>query len=266
MLHTSKSFTVEYPLEEADVCILGIPFDSTVIAHPLQRYGPTLIRAALKYLHFYVPEKKKQIRVKIHDAGDVNVAPGSFDETDRRVRDTIRSILQRNPKVFPVVLGGEHTISLSVVRELRPKTIVSFDAHTDLHETYENVTYTHATWLYHAKRELNCNVVLLGARDWPPGMEKIMKRLKVKTKLPKKLEGPVYVTLDVDVFDPAYAPETGFPEPNGLTPKEAFVLLDKIFVARKVIGMDVTEVASDKLNCATARLAAHTLIRALSNL
>ncbi|MBI4017699.1 MAG: arginase family protein [Candidatus Aenigmarchaeota archaeon] len=265
MLHVSKSFTTEYALNEADVCVVGVPFDSTAIAHPLQRYGPTLIRAALKNVNFYISEKKKSVSVHIHDAGDVDVAPGSFEETDMRVRDTIRSLREQNPKIFPVILGGEHSVSLSVVRELKPKTIVSFDAHTDLSESYEGVAYSHATWLYHAARELGCNVVLLGVRDWTKEQEATMKKLGVATKLPKKLEGTVYVTVDVDVFDPAYAPETGFPEPGGLSPQEVFTLLDKIF-KNNVIGFDIAEVASDRLGGVTANLAARTIVRALGNL
>lgn len=265
MLHTTKSFTVDYPLAEADVCVLGVPFDGTAIAHPLQRYGPTLIRAALKHANFYVPEKKKQISPKIHDAGDVDVSPGSFEETDRRVRDSLNSILRQNSKIFPVVLGGEHLVSLSVVRELKPRTIVSFDAHTDLWDSHEGSAYSHSSWLYHAQKELGCQIVLLGVRDWTAELEERMKKLNVQTKLPSRLEGPVYVTIDMDVFDPAYAPETGFPEPNGLAPKEVFGLLDKVFAAAGVIGFDITEICSDRLNCPTANLAARVVVRALAN-
>ncbi|QQG39532.1 MAG: arginase family protein [Candidatus Aenigmatarchaeota archaeon] len=265
MLYASKSFTVEYPLSDANVCVLGVPFDSTSIAHPLQRYGPALIRNALKHLHYYIPEKKRAFDLRVHDAGDVDVAPGSFEETDRRVRDTVASIVRQNPKALLTVLGGEHSITLPVVRELKPRTIVSFDAHPDLWESHEGVSYSHATWLYHAAKELNCEIVLLGVRATMPEVEKTMKKLGVKTKLPSKLKGPVYVTIDMDSFDPAYAPDTGFPEPNGFTPKEIFELIDRVFASR-VIGLDVTEVASDRFGNPTANLAARTLLRCWSNI
>ena len=258
MLHTSKTFTVEYELEDADVCVLGIPFDSTSISHPLQRYAPTLIRSALKNTTFNAP-------LKIHDAGDVNVAPGSFEETDKRIRDTIKAIRRQNPKAFPVFLGGEHSVSLSIVRELKPKTIVVLDAHPDLLESYENVTYSHTTWLYHAIAELGCSVVLLGARSWTPEEKETMKKLGVRTELPQKFNGPVYVSIDMDVFDPLYAPETGFAEPNGLAPNDVFGLIEKIFKAN-VIGLDIVEISSDRLNCPTANLAARTLVHAMGQL
>ena len=81
----------------------------------------------------------------------------------------------------------------------------------------------------------------------------------------KGMEGPVYLTVDMDVFDPAYAPDTGYREPKGLSPEQVFKIIDQVF-GKKVVGMDITEISSREINNPTATLAARTILRALSNL
>lgn len=266
----------DVPLDEADAVLLGVPFDGTVIARPLQRHGPTVVRAALEHVNRHLPDLGREVTAGVHDAGDVQVAPGSFEETDRRVRAALDALAEANPDAVPLLLGGEHTISLSAVRARRPGTVVSFDAHTDLWDAYEGVTHGHATWLFHAKKETDCDLVLVGARAWPHEMEERMEALGVHrpagpdefADLVGDLKGPVHVTLDMDVFDPAYAPEVGFPEPSGLTPEEVFARLDAVLGHPdvEVGGLDVVEVATDRLGSPTASLAAHAVVRMMAHL
>lgn len=262
LLYASKSFVPVFPLQDADICFLGIPFDSTAGAVSNQRFGPVLVREALKNIVTYVPEKKKNpLRdLKICDLGNVDVALGDYEETAFRIKDTIHSMRKANKKVFPVFIGGEHLATLPVVEALKPKTIVQLDAHMDL---VKSSGYAHNTWTYYAANQ-GFKIVQLGTRCWDENEEKTCKKFKIKKDL-KKLEGPVYLTIDMDVFDPAYAPDTGYMEPNGMKPEQVFKIIDQVF-KKKVIGMDIMEISSREINNPTASLAARVILRALSNL
>ncbi|MFP4116952.1 MAG: arginase family protein [Candidatus Aenigmatarchaeota archaeon] len=266
MLYARNSFTTNYDLDEADVCFLGVSFDSTALAEGNQRFGPTLVREALKTKISYVPQKGNNPlkELKICDLGDLDWVPGSFEETSKRLKDTIKSIFEENEEVFPVFLGGEHLVSLPIVEELKPKTVVQLDAHLDRAEEYQGNEYAHNTWV--SKVE-DVDFVQVGCRSYTEDQddgEDYMDLEKAKEKIRKAGE-PVYLTVDMDVFDPRYAPDVGFPEENGLSPDQVFEILDEVF-EKKVVGMDVCEVASKELNNRTAHLAAKTILRALSNL
>lgn len=263
MRHVQRSFVPTVPLDEAEVAVLGVPFDGTAVAHPLQRYGPTLVRSALRHVNRYQPRSGARLTEQVHDVGDVTPAP-AWPEMDRRVRETLAEIQQANPEALPALIGGEHTISLSAVRELEPATIVAFDAHTDLWDTFEGVEECHATWLRRAWEEIDPQIALIGARAWPEELEATLDEVDPMTSLSSGLEGPVYVSVDVDVFDPAHAPEVGFPEPGGMRPQEVFDLLASVFRGNEVCGFDVVEVASDELGSVTANLAAQTFVRGLA--
>ncbi|MCD6367714.1 MAG: arginase family protein [Candidatus Aenigmarchaeota archaeon] len=263
LLFTSKTFVPEFPLEEADVCFLGIPFDSTASAVGNQRFGPATIRYALKNMISYIPEKGKNPLkdLKICDVGDVDVVYGDFKETSFRIKDTTNSILKINPNVFLLAVGGEHLITLPLVEALKPSTIVQLDAHMDL---VPEERFAHNTWAYFAAK-LGFRVVQIGVRSWEEYEEENKKKFEILDDL-NNVKGPIYLTVDIDVFDPAYAPDTGFKEPNGLSPQEVFEIIDQVFKTGKVIGMDVVEISSKKFNNPTSELAARVILRALSNL
>lgn len=264
LLYTSKSFVPEYPLKDADVCFMGIPFDSTASFIANQRFGPILIRQSLKNIITYLPKKKKNPlkNLKICDLGDLDVTFGDYEETAFRIKDTIKSIKIVNKRVFPVFMGGEHLVTLPVVEALKPKTIVQLDAHMDMVKG-DREKFAHNTWVYYALNQ-GFEIVQFGVRSWQEEEEKHHRKFKVKKDL-KGIKGPVYLTIDMDVFDPSYAPDTGFQEPGGLSPDEVFKIIDKVF-KHKVIGMDIMEIASDRFNNPTSSLAARTILRALSNL
>lgn len=264
MLYVNKSFVPEYPIKDADVCFLGIPFDSTALAVGNQRFGPASIRQCLKTINSYLPEKDISVfeKLKVCDIGDVDVVPGNYQLTSERVRDTIESVLKANKNVFFVSLGGEHLVTLPIVEALKPKTIVQLDAHMDLASEYQGNKFAHNTWAYHAAK--TAKLVQIGCRSWEKEEKENFDSLKVSKNL-DDMEGSVYLTIDMDVFDPAYAPDTGFREPNGLSPNEVFELIDLVF-RKKVVGMDIVEIASSQFNNQTSNLAARTILRALSNL
>ncbi len=266
MLYVRDSFTSNYSLGEAEVCFLGVPFDSTALAEGNQRFGPTLIREALKTKISYMPQRGKNPfkELKISDLGDLDWVPGSYELTAERLKDTIESIFQTNEDVFPVFMGGEHLISLPIIEQLGPKTVVQLDAHLDRAENYQGNAYAHNTW---SSKLGGMDIVRVGCRSYTEDQESGEDFMNIEEKL-KEIESvrePVYLTVDMDAFDPRYAPHVGFPEESGLEPGEVFQVVDKTF-DKEVVGMDFCEVASKELNNRTAHLAAKTVLHSLSNL
>lgn len=262
MLYTSKSFTVTHPLEEADVVFLGIPFDSTACSEGSQRYGPLTVRKALKHRISYQEdlERNPLKDLKIHDLGDLRVVPGDYRETEKRVKETIEEARQVNEDAFMVFLGGEHTISLGPVKTLELGTVVQLDAHKDLAKDVNGNEYTHSTWARRMPEEVD--LIQAGVREWTKEEGEVP--VNELDALDNASE-PIYLTVDIDVLDPAFAPDVGYPEPDGLTPGELDELLDRVF-EKEVIGMDLCEVASKKINNRTSYLAGWVLVRALGRL
>ncbi|RLJ09691.1 MAG: hypothetical protein DRP15_02785, partial [Candidatus Aenigmatarchaeota archaeon] len=231
MLYVKRTFSYEYPLREADIALIGIPFDSTEIGVSV-RHGPVFIREAIKNMPGYDPELRINIfdRLKFCDLGDVEVVPGDWNLTSERIRDTVEWIFKENPKIFPVFLGGEHLISLGVLEALKnilgKIIVVHLDAHRDLLPEYMGQKFSHITWAYHLAKE-GFELVQMGCRSWEPEEEEVLRKFGVKETL-NRLKGKIYLTVDLDVFDPGYAPEVGTPEPQGITPKEFFEILKQI--------------------------------------
>ncbi|MCD6215537.1 MAG: arginase family protein [Candidatus Aenigmarchaeota archaeon] len=262
MLYTSNSFVpYNYPLKEAKVAFLGIPFSSTSVSGTSQ-YGPLVVRESLKLIEGW--DGKKNVFQKICDVGDLEIVPGSYELTAERLRDTIKDIRAANPNAFLVFVGGEHLITLPIVEQLKPKTIVQLDAHADLRPEFLGLKYSHVTWAYHASKL--SHIIQIGVRSWSADDRLSMAEQveNIKNLEEKKLEGPVHLTIDMDVFDPSYV-RTGLPEPGGLKPKEVFGLIDKIF-DYKVKSMDIVEIADHSLPSKTGFLAAQLIKRALSKL
>ena len=264
IFYLNNSFTTNYPLEEADVCFVGIPFDSTALAEGNQRFGPVTIRQALKTSQGNVPETgvNPLKELKIADLGDLEWVPGDFGETSDRIKETVEEILEVNKDVFPVFLGGEHTVSLPLIESLDPKTVVQMDAHADLEGEYQGNRYAHDTWAYHLTQKTDVELVQIGVRSFSEANEERVNEIRNEVE---DLEGPVYISVDMDIFDPRYAPDVGYPEENGMEPEEVFEIIDKIF-QNDVSGMDVCEIASKELNNRTSVLASKVILRSLSNL
>jgi agmatinase len=258
MLYLRRTFTYEYPIEEADVVLVGIPWDFSQTGYPT-RYGPLFIREALRNLVGYDPEKRTNVfeKFKFCDLGDVEVVPGNWKLTEMRIIDTVKSIFEANPKVFPVFLGGDHLITLGVLNSLKPRklTVVDFDAHRDLAKDFLGEKYSHFTWAYHALRHFEIRQI--GCRSWSKEEEGISK--KVKDNL-KKIRNPVYLTIDLDVLD---INEVGTPEPGGMNFEELKKLLKEV-CKHEIIGMDIVESAATSVNSPSAIIAANLIKKVLS--
>jgi agmatinase len=263
MLYTTKTFPFEYSLAEAEIALLGIPWDSTETGKSV-KYGPLFIREAIKNLPGMEFNSKINVfEKKFCDLGDIEVVQGNWNLTENRIKDTIKEIFQENHKIFPVFLGGDHLITLGVLNSLPKKekiTVIDFDAHRDLLSEWQGEKYSHITWANHLPKKIN--LVQLGVRSSTIEEERKAIKNKVKDSI-KGIEGKVYLSVDLDVFDPCFAPEVGTPEPLGMKPEEFFFLLKKA-CRNELIGIDLVECSSDKVNTQTALLAANIFKKVLA--
>lgn len=260
MLYASNTFvSYNYPLKEADVAFLGIPFASTSISAS-SIYGPLMVRESLKLMEDFVPEKNENLfgRMKVCDLGDIEIVPGSFELTAKRIRETIGDIKAENKKAFVICVGGEHSITLPVAEAMKPKTIIQLDAHSDTRKDYLGA-HSHQAWAFHASKF--AKIMQIGVRTWNRKEMNFVKKSGnvsafsveefMKSKI--KIEMPVHLTIDVDVFSPAFV-ETGLPE-GSLIPEEVFRILKRIHCD----SMDITEISDNKLPSKTGFLAAEMI-------
>ena len=234
-------------MEEAEVVVFGVPFDSTVDFLSGTRFGPRIIREAANFIEPFDVEMQKNVleEIKIFDLGDLEPCRGKAEETVERVKEQVKELIKL--KKMTLMLGGEHLISLGAVKAFgKDAKIVCFDAHYDLKEAWEGSEYAHNTWLRRAVEVVGEeNVCLIGVRTGDEFEFEHSKRMLVNPtieELVKFVKGSkVYLTIDMDVFDPAYAPGVGTPEPFGMVPSYALPLIELIAKSGKIVGMDVVE-------------------------
>jgi agmatinase len=264
MFYTSNTFvSYNHRLKEADVVFLGIPFASTSISKN-SIYGPIMVRESLKLVEDLADGVNLFGKLKICDLGDLEIVPGSYELTAKRIKETIQDMLSENKKAFPIFIGGEHSITLPIVEVLKPKTIIHLDAHADLRKDYLENKYTHQAWAYHASKF--AKIIQIGVQSWSKEELEFIKgnssiqSLDINSFLKQniKLEKPVHLTIDIDVFDPSYV-ETGLPE--GIAkPEEILAVMEKI----DCNSLDIVEIADDKLPSKTGFLAAKLIKKVLS--
>jgi len=263
LFYTSKSFCIEYPLEEANVVFLGIPSSEGSISST-SNYGPLIVRESLKLLEDYVKKKNVNIfeKIKLCDVGDIEVVPGSYELTRKRIIETINDIRNVNKNALIIAVGGNHLITLPLAEALKPKTILQLDAHADLRKDYLGNKFMQQTWARHASKFTN--IVQIGVRSWSREELEFAKNnitsLEITDKLDSlKLETPIHLTIDIDVFDPSFI-KTGLPEPNGLKPEEVFNLIERL---PKIQSMDIVEISDNKLPSKTGFLAGKLILKIL---
>ncbi len=248
---------VTFATGDPDAFVLGVPFDGTSGRRPMQRHGPELLRA------LWTGADPGPDPVRVHDVGDVRTPDLDAATMCRRTREAVEAIREAHPDALPVVLGGEHTVSLPAVRALEPASIVSLDAHTDLWRETNGEQLAHSTWLYRAREELACEVALPLTRTTRGEAEQIVEADDVHLELPERLPEPVYLTIDVDVFDPEDAPAVAFPERGGPAPERVLETVRDLASRYEVCGVDVVEVNANRVG-PTARWAACALATALT--
>ncbi len=273
-LYTYEAFKLELPLvspERADFVILGVPFDGTTSYKSGARFGPTLIRQATLNLESYVLDYDIDIAdLPIADIGDIAVVAGDPRKTADRVRETIEELKRVNPKAIPVLLGGEHSQTLGAVEALKPKSYVVFDAHLDLRNSYEDNPYNHACV---ARRiaELGVREAMFGIRSGTREEVEFAEKNGIRwvhardygfdsfVDLVEPLPEPVYLSVDIDVFDVSMVPDTGTPEAGGLRFWEVIEAIEWLTANKRIVGFDIMEVAGERLGNPTALTAAKLL-------
>ena len=253
---------------QADVAIIGVPFDSGVSYRPGARFGPSHIRESSRLLRPYNPALQVPVFAsqQVADAGDMAVNPFSIDEAIATVERGARALLERAP--FVLTLGGDHTVALPMLRAVSavhgPVAVVHFDAHLDTWDTYFGAAYTHGTPFRRASEEglLDRTGCLHAGIRGPlytdadltedselgfqvvsaPEVEHLGVTGLVERIAARVGDRPVYVSVDIDVLDPAHAPGTGTPEAGGLTSRELLATL-RSFATLNLVGADIVEVA-----------------------
>lgn len=262
---------------DADIILLGIPMDFTVSFRPGSRLGPEHIRRVSPGLEEYSCYLDKDLRdKKYYDGGDLQLPCGNVIESLRIIETAARQIFQDNK--LPIFMGGEHLVSFPLIKAAFEKfpdlAVVHFDAHADLRADYLGEKNSHATVMRRVAEMIGGkNIFQFGIRSGEKA-EFLYARENtnffgfdvvepLKKSLPL-LEGrPVYVTLDIDVVDPAFAPGTGTPEPGGCTSREIIQCVHLLGECR-VIGFDLVEVLpTNDLSERTALLAGKLIREAI---
>jgi agmatinase len=261
------------PLKEASAVILGCPYDGSASFRPGARFGPSAIRRASWGIETYSPYLKKDLgQLPIHDMGDLELPLGEKKASLDLIRKGVRKIL--SGKKFPILLGGDHLITLPAVEEILkiyPRLhVLHIDAHTDLRDDYLGESLCHSTVMRRVVERLGDNRLFqIGIRSGTEEEFKLAKKMRSivsvdpnsLSSMVKRLRNqPVYVTLDLDVMDPSILPGVGTPEPGGFTFQEFISLLKKLQTLH-MIGFDVVELTPDYDPTQTSSVAASVILR-----
>jgi len=261
--------------DESRTVILGCPYDGTASFRPGARFGPAEIRKASWGIETYSPSLGRDLgELKIHDMGDLELPLGEKRGSILMIRETVRKIL--SGKKFPVLLGGDHLITLPVVEEvlrIYPSLqLVQIDAHADLREDYLGDTLSHSTVMKRVVDRLGGNRLFqIGIRSGIKEEFELAKRMKsivsmdpgsLKSMVKRLGNKPIYLSLDLDVIDPALLPGVGTPEPGGLTFQEFLLLLREI-QSLHVIGFDLVELTPDYDPTRISSVTASVILREL---
>jgi agmatinase len=249
--------------EKANYIILGVPFDVTSTYRTGARFGPNAIRQAS--LNIETHSMRTGIDVEdllLHDLGDLHVAANT-ENTLETLEHVIKSITEN--RKTPVTIGGEHTITLGIARSLRDKAsktaIISFDAHLDLRNEYLGLKLSHTTFMRRINEEVKpAKIIEVGTRAVckeelayakKAGIEflttqQIRKEGSKRSadRLTEMLEEhkSIYLSVDMDILDPAYVPAVQNPEADGLETPVLLDLLESV-CDNRVVGFDVLEIA-----------------------
>ncbi|MBO8170128.1 MAG: agmatinase [Thermoanaerobacteraceae bacterium] len=242
--------------EEARVIIVGAPMDFTVSFRPGTRMGPQEIRNVSEGLEEYSFDLDRELgEVRFYDSGDLELPFGNVAKSLELIKTAATNILEMGK--IPLFLGGEHLISYPLVeaayKQYPDLVVLHFDAHADLRAEYVGESMSHATVMRKICDLIGGrNIYQFGIRS---GTREEFRFARENTnlfykqvagaveKVVSQIKGrPVYITLDIDVLDPAYAPGTGTPEPGGITSGELFAAL-YLLQGQQVVGMDLVEVS-----------------------
>ncbi|KWW20955.1 MULTISPECIES: agmatinase [Peribacillus] len=258
--YSGNVFIKSHPdFEESEAVLYGMPMDWTVSFRPGSRFGPTRIREVSIGLEEYSPYLDRELEeVKFYDAGDIPLPFGNPQRSIDMIEEFVDGVLDAGK--FPLGMGGEHLVTWPVIKAMYKKypdmAIIHMDAHTDLREDYEGEPLSHASIIRKSAELIGPkNVYSFGIRSglkeefqWAKENGMHISKFEVleplKEVLPQLAGRPVYVTIDIDVLDPAHAPGTGTVDCGGITSKELLASIHEIARSEiNVVGCDLVEVA-----------------------
>lgn len=264
--HNSSQFAFSRELKEIEsnlsdnskkFGIIGVPFDSSTTYKTGARFGPKAVREASYNFEKYNMILDKSMNAEVFDFGDIEVIHGNFKKTCSNIEFTVSELQEMN--IIPITIGGEHSISPCVLKSLDIEkiTVIHFDAHMDLRDEYTGEKNSHAA-AARRMHDLNPkNIIQIGIRSSSKEevefaaennityftSHQVNENLEKVKKLIQNTKGPMYISLDIDVLDPAFAPSVGTPSPCGLNPFQLEGLIHSLR-GKEVIGFDLVEVSS----------------------
>ena len=256
----------------AKVFVLPVGYEGTVTYGKGASKGPKAMIEASKNMELYDEELDSEPYLAgIHTLNDLSVKKDNVEKAIEKVENSVKNWINKNK--FPVVLGGEHSISLGAVRAFKEKfndlSVLQIDAHSDLRDSYDKSKFNHACVMRRIV-EL-CPIVQVGIRSQDISEVEFIKEKKLKNIFYAKdiydndrwfdkdiggLSSNVYLTIDLDGLDPSIMPSTGTPEPGGLSWYGLLKFLRKVFSEKNIVGFDVVELAPNKNNVAPDFMAA----------
>lgn len=262
--------------ETAKIVILPVPFDKTTTYGKGTDKGPEGLIEASRNLELYDIETDSEVYKKgIHTAKAIDA-----DTSEKMLQDTYeatKKLLTKNK--FVGIIGGEHSISSAPIRafaeHFQSLTVLQFDAHADLQPAYEGNPLSHASVMARVKEMTNVKkIVSVGIRSMSSEELPLVDKDNTfyahaltgdwMSEVLSRLDGPIYITFDIDAFDSSLMPSTGTPEPGGLFWNDALPLLKRVLKEKNVVGFDVVELAPNSNNQAPDYLAAKLVYKILS--
>jgi agmatinase len=247
----------ESRLERARVAIIPAPFDQTTSYLPGTRFGPRAILEASRQVEFFDEELDREpFEIGVATLEEIEIDPADVEAGLRRLEDAVEAVAGKG--IVPFTLGGEHTLTLAPVGALLRRfpglSVLQLDAHLDFRDTYQGTKLSHACVMRRI-RDLGVPTVAVGIRSVSREEADYVHAEKAPVFLAREIRAnglpvdeivnalgnPVYVTVDLDAYDPAYVPGVGTPEPGGLTWDEGLRLLRAVFERRQIVGMDLVE-------------------------
>lgn len=265
--------------DSAEIAILPVPYDGTSTWIKGADRGPDAILDASYNLEFYDIETATEVYKRgiatLEPVTEASSPEAVADEVERRMETILHD------GKFPVLIGGEHSVSIGAFRAMARRypnlSILQLDAHSDMRDEYEGSACNHACVMARAK-ELTPNITQVGIRSTAREelhnidtkrtfyAHRIAEDDEWQERVSTQLGDEVYITIDLDVFDPAYLPSTGTPEPGGLTYREVMGLLKRIVREHRVVGIDIVELCPNPMAKASDFLAAKLIYQFLSEL
>ena len=263
-------------LENAAIAIIPVAYDGTSTWMKGADKGPQAVIEASANMELYDIETDSEV----YKLGILTEDPIEGEITTREMISAVDGLVHFHVEEgrFPVVVGGEHSVSIGAMQVMAKKypdlTILQFDAHSDLREEYNGSQYNHACVMARA-REL-CPIVQVGVRSMDVTEKAVLESDRIflapaiqdnrdwTDKVVSLCSDDVYVTFDLDVLDPSIMPATGTPEPGGLLWHDVLAALRAVFEKKNVVGFDITELCPDDVNKAPDFLAAKLLYKALT--